>query len=403
MKQEAMKEMGNQDTARKFMSFSFIYSMLFNRLSKEELDDYHKIMHFYDEGCIINIEVNLEQKGSFYVDYKMLCVFYQEIQKRIPEGYYCVTGPLISHRIILYLSRDTKDMEDKHILLEEYRKIAEDIRNMMIEQGKFTVHIGIGSWQEISEIGISYEEALRCIRYQQESAVVLIEDCGDYKPGIQEYDELKKKFLSSIKFGEEVSLVYFTQIMELISVINLDAQKNLLMELLVLAVSEVYNEDASKEEGYIDFIEYAVQLSMVGKNELSTWAYNKFQYITKVLRQRHVDKKGYMLKNVLAYLEGHYQEDISLGDVADQAGMTPQYFSTLFKQAMGKNFVEWLSEHRIQKAMEYLDEPGAVIKEVCFKVGYNDPNYFSRIFKKISGITPKEYMAQKEMEYSEKE
>ena len=294
-------------------------------------------------------------------------------------------------------------MEDKHILLEEYRKIAEDIRNMMIEQGKFTVHIGIGSWQEISEIGISYEEALRCIRYQQESAVVLIEDCGDYKPGIQEYDELKKKFLASIKFGEEVSLAYFTQIMELISVINLDAQKNLLMELLVLAVNEVYNEDASKEEDYIDFIEYAMQLSMVGKNELSTWAYNKFQYITKVLRQRHIDKKGYILKNVLAYLEGHYQEDISLGDVADQAGMTPQYFSTLFKQAMGKNFVEWLSEHRIQKAMEYLDEPGAVIKEVCFKVGYNDPNYFSRIFKKISGMTPKEYMAQKEMEYSEKE
>ena len=76
--------------------------------------------------------------------------------------------------------------------------------------------------------------------------------------------------------------------------------------------------------------------------------------------------------------------------------MTPQYFSTIFKQSMGRNFVEWLSEYRIKKAMEYLDEPGAVIKEVCFKVGYNDPNYFSRIFKKISGMTPKEYMSQKD-------
>jgi two-component system response regulator YesN len=64
----------------------------------------------------------------------------------------------------------------------------------------------------------------------------------------------------------------------------------------------------------------------------------------------------------------------------------------LFKQATGKNFVEWLSEYRIKKAMYFLDQPGAVIKEVCFKVGYNDPNYFSRIFKKISGMTPKEYM-----------
>lgn len=396
MKKEAMKEIGNQDTARKFMSFSFIYSMLFNRLSKAELDDYHKIMNFYDEGCIINIEVNLEQKGSFYVDYKMLCVFYQEIQKKIPEGYYCMTGPLISHRIILYLSKDTGEMEKKDALLEEYRAFGEDILTMLTVQGKLTVRVGIGSWRPISEIGTSYEEALRCIRYQEDSSVVLIEDCGDYLPKVQEYDELKKKFLSSIKFGEEISLVYLTQIMELISALNLDAQKNLLMELLVLAVSAVYNEENEKEEDYIDFIEYAVELSNISKQELSSWTYQKFQYITKILRQRHIDKKDYVIKNVLAYLEEHYQEDISLSDAADQAGMTPQYFSTIFKQAMGQNFVEWMSEYRIHKAMEYLDEPGAVIKEVCFKVGYNDPNYFSRIFKKISGMTPKEYMAQKE-------
>lgn len=398
MKREAMKDLMNQDTARKFMSFSFIYSMLFNRLSEAELEDYHKIMNFYDMGCIINIEINLEQKGSFYVDYKMLCIFYQEIQKKIPDGYFCMTGPLISHRIILYLSKDMAlDFVDD-VFREEYRKIAEDIRQMLLQQGKFTVHIGIGSWRPISEIGISYEEALRCVRYQEESMVTLIEDCGDYLPGIYEYDELKKKFLSSIKFGEEISLIYFTQIMELISIVNLDAQKNLILELLVLAVSEVYSEDDSREEDYVDFVGYAVELSEVKKEKLSGWAYGKFQTITKVMRQKYVDRKGYLIKNVLAYLEEHYHEDISLGDAADQAGMTPQYFSTIFKQAMGQNFVEWISEYRIKKAMEYLDEPGAVIKEVCFKVGYNDPNYFSRIFKKISGMTPKEYMSQKENE-----
>ena len=100
-----------------------------------------------------------------------------------------------------------------------------------------------------------------------------------------------------------------------------------------------------------------------------------------------------MIKNVKAYLEEHYDENISLQDAANEAGMTPQYFSTIFKQSTGQNFIEWLSEFRIKKAKEYLDEPGAVIKEVCFKVGYNDPNYFSRIFKKISGVTPKEYMS----------
>ena len=395
MKKNAMQEQENRRVARKFMSFSFIYSMLFNRLSEAELEEYHKIMNFYDEGCIVNIEINLEQKGSFFVDYKMLCIFYEEIQKRIPEEYYCMTGPLVSHRIILFFSKEIGKEDVMGKLRNELRDIAEDIGQMLIDIGSFTVSIGIGSWRPIAEIGISYDEALRSVRYEPASMVSMIEDLGDYLPAVQEYDELKKKFLASIRVGEEISLIYLTQIMERISSLKLDGQKNLLLELLVLSVSEVYGV-LDSEEDYIDFLGYAVELSAVKKEELHNWTYNKFLYVTKLLRQRKVDRRGYIIKNSLLYLENHYCEDISLKDAADEAGMTPQYFSTIFKQSMGRNFVEWLSEYRIKKAMEYLDEPGAVIKEVCFKVGYNDPNYFSRIFKKISGMTPKEYMSQKE-------
>ncbi len=166
-----------------------------------------------------------------------------------------------------------------------------------------------------------------------------------------------------------------------------------MLELLILSVEEVYSENDARIEETIDFIGYAEELSKLEEKELNGWAYTKFQYLTKILRQRYIDKKGYVIKNVKAYLEEHYDENISLQDAANEAGMTPQYFSTIFKQSTGQNFIEWLSEFRIKKAKEYLDEPGAVIKEVCFKVGYNDPNYFSRIFKKISGVTPKEYMS----------
>lgn len=392
-KEEAEEDTSSLETTKKFISFSFIYAMLFNRLSKTELEDYHKISDFYDEGCIFNIEVNLEQKESFYVDYKMLCVFYQEIQKRIPDSYYCMTGPLVAHRILLYLSKDRNSCPtDDQRFRKEQREIAETIREMLITQGKFHVNIGIGSWRPISEIGISYDESLRCTKYRENLSVSMIEDRSEYTERIYEYEELKKKFLSSVKYGEEMSLSLFSQIMQQISVLNLDTQKNLLMELLVLAVAEVYSDSDEKMEENIDFIGYAAEISELEEKELNSWAYTKFQYITKILRQKHMDKKGYVIRNVQAYLEEHYYRDISLQDAADKAGMTPQYFSTIFKQSTGQNFVEWLTEYRIKKAMEYLDEPGAVVKEVCFKVGYNDPNYFSRIFKKICGMTPKEYM-----------
>ena len=282
MKKNAMQEQENRRVARKFMSFSFIYSMLFNRLSEAELQEYHKIMNFYDEGCIVNIEINLEQKGSFFVDYKMLCVFYEEIQKRIPEDYYCMTGPLVSHRIILFFSREIGKENVTEKLRKELREIAENIGQMLIDIGSFTVSIGIGSWRPIAEIGISYDEALRSVRYEPSSMVSMIEDLGDYLPAIQEYDELKKKFLASIRVGEEISLIYLTQIMEMISGLKLDGQKNLLLELLVLSVSEVYETLDSKEEDYLDFIGYAVELSSVKKEELHNWTYNKFLYVTKL-------------------------------------------------------------------------------------------------------------------------
>jgi two-component system response regulator YesN len=392
MKKDAMKDEANQRTARKFLSFSFLFSTIFNHISDEEREEYHKLMNFYDEGCMFNIEINIEQKGSVYVDNRMMNVFYQEIRNRIPEGYCCMTGALIAHRMLLFITKDIGGNATKEFR-EELRKIAEDIGQLLIDLGSFSVRIGIGGWHPISDIRISYEESLRCVRYKSNSMVSMIEDIGEYLPGLQSFGETKKKFFSSISVGAEISVIYLTQILEQISVLNMDAQRNILLELVAQSVGEVFADYDEKEEDYVDFIRYADELSKIdNEEELRAWAYSKFKYISKVLRQKRVDRKGYIIKNAKQYLANHYQEDISLKDVADEAGMTPQYFSTLFKQATGKNFVEWLSEYRIKKAMYFLDQPGAVIKEVCFKVGYNDPNYFSRIFKKISGMTPKEYM-----------
>ena len=72
-------------------------------------------------------------------------------------------------------------------------------------------------------------------------------------------------------------------------------------------------------------------------------------------------------------------------------GVTPQHFSKIFKMETGIKYVDWLSELRIERAKEYLLEEKYTVKEVCFLVGYKDPNYFSRIFRKMVGVPPSEY------------
>ena len=90
-------------------------------------------------------------------------------------------------------------------------------------------------------------------------------------------------------------------------------------------------------------------------------------------------------------------ENISLNDISKLVGVSVQYFSKLFKEEMGCNYVDWLNTLRIKRAKELINTSHLSIKEVGFKVGYNDPNYFSRIFKRYEGIAPTEYAGRREV------
>ncbi|MBR5376109.1 MAG: helix-turn-helix domain-containing protein [Lachnospiraceae bacterium] len=91
------------------------------------------------------------------------------------------------------------------------------------------------------------------------------------------------------------------------------------------------------------------------------------------------------------YIEENYSRDISLDDVAGYAEVSPYYLSRTFKEETGETFMEYLTSLRMKKAMELMKDPDYSIKDICTEVGYSDPNYFSRIFKKSEGLTPTEY------------
>ena len=91
------------------------------------------------------------------------------------------------------------------------------------------------------------------------------------------------------------------------------------------------------------------------------------------------------------YIHIHYKEQLTLEDVSEIVQLSPHYFSKLFKVKMEQSFIEYVTEVRINKAKEMLQSPEANIKAICFEIGYKDPNYFSRVFKRIVGCTPSEF------------
>lgn len=116
---------------------------------------------------------------------------------------------------------------------------------------------------------------------------------------------------------------------------------------------------------------------------------------TMELRDRESDNQSKrILKKALSYIEENYsQESLSLNSVAGEVNVSANYFSAIFSQAMQVTFVEYVTGKRMEKAKKLLRQTQMHTGEIAVEVGYKDPHYFSFVFKKTQGCTPREYRA----------
>lgn len=127
----------------------------------------------------------------------------------------------------------------------------------------------------------------------------------------------------------------------------------------------------------------------------------KTMLLTVVTARDNISARRYsdIINTAQKMISNNYmQEDISLNQVAEIVGMSPSYFSSIFSKEVGKTFVEYLTEIRMDKAKELLMCSSMKTSDIGHKVGYKDSHYFSYIFKKKQGCSPKEYRARKKAE-----
>jgi AraC family transcriptional regulator of arabinose operon len=104
------------------------------------------------------------------------------------------------------------------------------------------------------------------------------------------------------------------------------------------------------------------------------------------------------LKPVIDHIENSYDQPLTLIDLANLLSVTPHYMCVLFQQTLGTRPFEYINRFRIHKAKEFLQQfPAWEIQMITKKVGFESPSYFIKVFKKIEGITPKEFRKQHEL------
>ncbi len=100
---------------------------------------------------------------------------------------------------------------------------------------------------------------------------------------------------------------------------------------------------------------------------------------------------SYYVNKSIQYIKENYERNITLEEVADYSQISKSYLSLLFKQETGINFSTFLTNHRVEKCKEFMKESHYKIYEIADMVGFDNPYYFSKVFKDKVGMSFKEY------------
>lgn len=114
------------------------------------------------------------------------------------------------------------------------------------------------------------------------------------------------------------------------------------------------------------------------------------------MKQVHVDHIE--IKRAVKYMEENYARDLNMAMVSNYVSLNYTYFSKIFKEYTGDNFVGYLKKIRISRAKELLESSHSKVYEIAEQVGFENTKLFTRVFKEKEGITPQEYRAKRYME-----
>ena len=173
---------------------------------------------------------------------------------------------------------------------------------------------------------------------------------------------------------------------------NLDDIKIRCLELNALMVRAAVDGGANTDHILFCNEEFYRKLWMQTSFEgVCNWCANALDELIQAVKQNSNIKRIDIIHKAIQYIQSNYSQKITLVDVAQSVFLSPAYFSKIFKEEMGCSFREYLNSYRIEKSMVMLVNENIKASTIAYAVGFDDQSYFTKVFKKIVGITPNQY------------
>lgn len=163
---------------------------------------------------------------------------------------------------------------------------------------------------------------------------------------------------------------------------------------IVLSVGQLLLE-FSLQSSELEELESSLLEALFEKETLIEMRYLVESYLAVVferIREKRTSKMANLVERVRALIEVKYADGgLTTAEIGKAVYLTPTYVSLLFKQETGQTINEYLTQVRVNKAKELLRDPQYKFYDICYAIGYTDPSYFTKLFKKITGVTPSVY------------
>ncbi|NLU09652.1 MAG: response regulator [Tepidanaerobacter acetatoxydans] len=275
------------------------------------------------------------------------------------------------------------------ILQQEVRKYAE-----------ITLSIGISKENSVDNIKTAYEQAKTALEnrfYAGKGSITFFKDIeNEGNKDIEFKGSIKNEILLTLEACDRKQLANSLEVLYLKTLKGSKANMYLIKQMsleIIGAATELLKDYNIDEDDIVgpSFTPYQIMRNLNTVDEIYDFVKSTLMKILMAIREYISDASESGIKKALDYISQNYTENISLCDVANYVHHNESYLSRKIKETIGMTFVQYLTKLRMEKAIELLQNPNALIQEVAQQVGYTDYRYFSLNFKKYTGYSPKEF------------
>lgn len=386
------------ETVIPMIETGFIYSIMMKEHFTEDIENYKNMLGIHGEyGYMLTLVFGESQKGNYMTNAVGSSIRtqmnYTKLRELVKEEYDCAVGSVMSNKVPVFVPYDGKKMDynERIELIEKSRNLVRKLKNSL----GISFRIGIGSVKSLDESMESYNESLKSL-VNTTGKVAHVDDLpirSNYEAGYP--IDTEKAIFNSIREGNEAECIRQTSLFfDWMTENYPDGDINIklkILELILFADHEVLLSGGMTYH-FTGRENYLLNINRLNNNvELKHWVITALTEACRNVVVKKAENTNSIIKKAKEYILQNYAKDISLDDISRELDISSYYFSKLFKEVTGINFVEYLTSIRIEKAKDLLIHSEMSMKEICVQAGYNDPNYFSRIFKKTTGRTPTEF------------